>query len=285
MYAVAGVTGKTGQVVANTLLAQGLKVRVIVRTADKGEVWKKKGAEVAVADLKDAKALTAALTGTRGAYLLIPPNFAATDIHANGAAHVEALRAAIPASGVKHVVFLSSIAAQQPSGTGPILIVRAAEKALGSLGTPITFLRPGYFMENLLANLHPMKEQGVLPSLNNPTAPFPMVHTADIGAHAAWLLRQGAAAPRVVELAGPAERSMADAAKLFGAAMKKSINPVFVPAEARVPALTQAGLNPAWAAAYAEMGTCMDQGLMCFEGAALRGVLSLEEFVAGALAH
>lgn len=285
MYAIAGVTGHTGQVVANTLLAQGLKVRVIVRSADKGEVWKKKGAEVAVADLKDAKALTAALTGATGAYLLIPPNFAATDLQANGAGHVEAMKAAIPASGVKHVVFLSSIAAQQPSGTGPIMIVRAAEKALSTLGTPVTFLRPAYFMENLLANMHPMKEQGVLPSLSNPTAPFPMIHTSDIGAFAAWALRQGVAALRIMELAGLAERSMADVAKVFGAAMKKTINPVFVPAEARVPALTQAGLNTAWASAYAEMGTAMDSGLMTFEGAAQRGLVTLEEFVAGVFAR
>ncbi len=280
MFAIAGVTGHTGQVVANTLLAQGLKVRVIVRSADKGEAWKKRGAEVAVADLKDAKALTAALTGATGAYLLVPPNPAATDLLANGAAHVEAMKAAIPASGVKHVVFLSSIAAHQPGKTGPIVIVRAAEKALSTVGTPITFLRPGYFMENLLANMHPMKEQGVLPSLNNVTAPFPMVHTSDIGAFAAWALRQGVAAPRVLELAGPAERSMTDAAQVFGAAMKKAITPVFVPPEARVPALTQAGLNTAWATAYAEMGSAMDSGLMTFEGAAQRGLVTLEQFVA-----
>ena len=61
MFVVAGVTGNTGKVVAETLLVQGLPVRVIVRDAAKGEAWKKKGAEVAVADLHDAKALTAAL--------------------------------------------------------------------------------------------------------------------------------------------------------------------------------------------------------------------------------
>ena len=49
MFAVAGVNGHTGKVVAETLLAQSVPVRVIVRDAKKGEAWKAKGAEVAIA--------------------------------------------------------------------------------------------------------------------------------------------------------------------------------------------------------------------------------------------
>src|SRR5580704_10595228 len=58
MFAVAGVSGHTGKVVAETLLAQDKAVRVIVRDAAKGEEWKKRGAEVAFADLDDPDALT-----------------------------------------------------------------------------------------------------------------------------------------------------------------------------------------------------------------------------------
>src|SRR5438270_255808 len=49
MYVIAGVSGNTGSIVANALLEQGKKVRVIVRDAKKGEPWKARGAEVAVA--------------------------------------------------------------------------------------------------------------------------------------------------------------------------------------------------------------------------------------------
>ena len=51
MYVVAGVSGNTGSVVADTLLAQKLPVRVVVRDEAKGAPWKAKGAEVAIADL------------------------------------------------------------------------------------------------------------------------------------------------------------------------------------------------------------------------------------------
>src|SRR5207244_527511 len=78
MYAIAGVTGHTGSIAAETLLAQGKPVRVIVRDAAKGAAWAKKGAEVAVASLDDVGALTKALTGVQGAFVLLPPQAAIT---------------------------------------------------------------------------------------------------------------------------------------------------------------------------------------------------------------
>src|SRR5437016_5265158 len=72
MYVVAGVSGNTGKVVAETLLSQKKPVRVIVRDAAKGAAWKARGAEVAVAELDDVPALTKALAGAEGAYLLLP---------------------------------------------------------------------------------------------------------------------------------------------------------------------------------------------------------------------
>src|SRR5216683_397932 len=51
MFVVLGATGNTGSVAASTLLAQGKSVRVVVHNAAKGEAWKAKGADVAVADV------------------------------------------------------------------------------------------------------------------------------------------------------------------------------------------------------------------------------------------
>jgi len=48
MFVIAGVTGNTGGVVAKTLLDEGQKVRVIVRSADKAAAYKARGAEVFV---------------------------------------------------------------------------------------------------------------------------------------------------------------------------------------------------------------------------------------------
>ena len=66
MYVVMGATGNTGSVVAQRLLAQGKPVRVIVRSADKAATLAKQGAEIAVADMNDDRALAQALRGAEG---------------------------------------------------------------------------------------------------------------------------------------------------------------------------------------------------------------------------
>ena len=283
MFVVAGVTGHTGKVVAETLLAQSLPVRVIVRDAKKGEAWRSKGAEVAIAEIKDVKALTQALRGATGAYLLSPPAMEVTDFDKHGREVANVLKAAIDESGVKHVVFLSSIGAQLPSGTGPIMQLRPIEAALGTAKAHVTFLRAAYFMENLLGNLHPMKEQGVLPALFSGDRQVEMVATADIGATAAELLRAGTSAPKVVELAGPATTTLADAAQAFSAALKKPVKLAPVPPAAQVDVLKGVGLSQTWAQGYADMSAAMESKKLAFEGTPRRGLITLQQFIAHAV--
>ena len=80
MYVVSGATGQTGSVVAKKLLEENLPVRVIVRSEEKGKKFKDLGAEVAVADLQDADALTEALRGGKVLYLMNPPAYQSEDL-------------------------------------------------------------------------------------------------------------------------------------------------------------------------------------------------------------
>ena len=153
MIAVAGATGHTGKAVADGLLQLGHRVRVIVRTADKGEPWKARGAEVAVASLDDADALTRALTGANAAYLLVPPAPSAPDVLAAQRVVVNALADSVCRSQLGHVVLLSSIGAQHATGVGPIRTLHDAEQALRATGRATTALRAPYFIENWAAVL------------------------------------------------------------------------------------------------------------------------------------
>src|SRR5688572_19082918 len=114
VYTVFGATGKTGRVVAESLLAAGRRVRVLVRDAEKASFLQGR-AEIVTGTLDDDAAVTRALRGADGAYLLSPPNFAAVDFLAERRSFVERLGQAIAASGVPHVVLLSSIGAQRTS--------------------------------------------------------------------------------------------------------------------------------------------------------------------------
>jgi uncharacterized protein YbjT (DUF2867 family) len=269
MFAVAGVSGHTGKVVAETLLAQNKPVRVIVRDAAKGEEWKKRGAEVAVADLDDADALTTALRGASGAYLLIPPMMSSTNARADNGRKVAAIAKAVDASGVEHVVFLSSIASQHDAGTGPVLSTHDAEVALSKSRADVTFLRAPYFMENLAGSLYAL-DKGELPTFLRLDKPFPMVASQDIGTSAAKLLLESGHGKSVVELHGPREYSQKDIASVLSKITGKTVTAKQGPEDAMVPALTAAGFNAHWAALYKEMIHGMNTGHVAFEGGKAR---------------
>ncbi len=75
MFAITGVTGKVGGAVARSLLAQGDKVRAVVRDAEKGRSWSALGCEIAIASVEDAAGLTKAFQGAEAVFLMTPPNY------------------------------------------------------------------------------------------------------------------------------------------------------------------------------------------------------------------
>ena len=212
--AVAGVTGNTGSVVAAHLLDSGHPVRVIVRDKSKGTPWASRGAEVAVADIDDAAALERALDGAGSVYLLSPPLPGATDMLADAHRRFLGFARAVKGAGVAHVVLLSSIGAQQPDRTGPVLSLRDGEEVLAETGAALTAIRAAYFMDNWGLVLGMAREEGVLPSFIPASQEIPMVATADICAVAAIALIEGPRGRRIIELSGPVEVSPNDVARM-----------------------------------------------------------------------
>ena len=102
--------GTGGQIPAQVVTdGGGTRVRVIVRDAKKGDSFRARGTEVAVADLGDAKALEQAFAGASGLYVLIPPALGADDMRAEQTTQIDAVAAAVRAAKVPHVVLLSSV--------------------------------------------------------------------------------------------------------------------------------------------------------------------------------
>src|SRR6266540_2108295 len=106
MFVVAGASSKTGRVVAETLLLQGKKVRVLVRDALGADAWRERGAEVTFAALEDGPALARAIEGATGFYALLPETFAGEDFHPHRRRMADAIAGAVKAGRVSHVVFL-----------------------------------------------------------------------------------------------------------------------------------------------------------------------------------
>ncbi|HEY0254893.1 MAG TPA: NAD(P)H-binding protein, partial [Kofleriaceae bacterium] len=150
MYTITGVTGHVGSIAAQTLLAQGKQLRVLVRDAEKGEPWKKQGAEVAVGTYHDHAALVKAFTGVEGAFVLLPPaeGMGSPDPVAFNIEVAQKIAAAIREAKLPHVVLLSSVAAQHPKDTGPIRALHHAETLFAATGAALTAVRAAYFQEN-----------------------------------------------------------------------------------------------------------------------------------------
>ena len=79
MFVITGATGNIGSKIAEILLSQGQKVRVVGRNAGKLQGFVGKGAEAAVGDLKDSTFLTGAFSGATAAFAMIPPDYTAGD--------------------------------------------------------------------------------------------------------------------------------------------------------------------------------------------------------------
>jgi uncharacterized protein YbjT (DUF2867 family) len=277
MFIVTGATGRTGSVVAETLLSAGKKVRVVVRDAAKAAHLEKLGAEVFVADLTDAAAFARAVRGAEGVFLLSPPDLAATDFVAERQRLTQQQVDVLAAEKVPHVVLLSSIGAHLPSGTGPILTVRNVEQQLRASGLAATFVRAAYFVENWGAVIHPVKNDGVLPSFMAANTAVPSVSTPDIGKAAARALLDGPRGIRVIELSGPEDVTPSDVAACLSRILGKPIKVVEAPLEAVVPTFTSFGISTNVAELYRDMLATMAAGKLVGEpGEHQRGTTPLE---------
>jgi uncharacterized protein YbjT (DUF2867 family) len=280
MFVIAGVTGHVGSVVAEKLLAKGQKIKVIVRDSGKGAAWSKKGAEVAVGALDDPAFVAGALRGATGFFTLLPPDYRATDFFGSQKKMADAIAGAVKTSGVAHVVMLSSVGADQPSGTGPIKGLHYLENALRATGTKLTAIRAGSFQENVGMSLAPARAKGIFPSMS-PSAdyPVPMIATKDIGALAADSLLAPPAKSEIVDLLGPAYSNREVAEKL-GAALGKTLTVVDVPQAGWVEAFKQGGFPESIAEVFAEMYGAFASGKITPKGDRLvQGKTTLDEVV------
>jgi NAD(P)H dehydrogenase (quinone) len=229
MFAITGITGQVGGAVAQKLLAANRPVRAVVRDLRKGEAWAQRGCEVVKAEITDQAALTTAFQGVEAVFVLVPPTFDPLPEFPEAQKIGAVLKNALEAARPGRVVYLSTIGAQAKQSnllTQHTLI----EQALRPLSAPITFLRPGWFMENCSWDVAAARENGVFSSFLQPLdKPVPMVATADIGGVGAELLQDAHRGHRFVELEGPHRVTPQEIADTFAAVLGRPVKAEAVP--------------------------------------------------------
>ena len=229
MYAIMGITGQVGGAVADHLIANGEKVRAVVRNIAKASAWTARGAELAEADYDDPAALEQTFRGASGVFAMIPPNFAPSPDLRESRKTIAALATALDRAKPAKVVYLSSIGAQQTTGLGLITALHLLEESIDALPLPTAALRAGWFMENSVWDVAPARDQGKLFSYLQPLDhAFPLVATRDIGKIGADTLLQTWEGHRHIEVGGPRRYSPRDIAAAFSKALSKNVEPIAV---------------------------------------------------------
>jgi uncharacterized protein YbjT (DUF2867 family) len=203
-FVVVGATGSVGHVVASTLESLGHQVRPIARSLGMPFARREK--------------LNEAFSGAHGAYLMIPFDFAAPDLHRREAEIGEALAQAVAASGVPRVVLLSGLSAHLSEETvGSAKGAAMMEQRLNAMNLgELVHLRAGFFMENLMQGIPQMAQTANFRWAFSGGKPMPMIAAKDIGVRAAEILVAAEVGPRVQELHGPRDYSMAEAVSILG---------------------------------------------------------------------
>jgi uncharacterized protein YbjT (DUF2867 family) len=231
MYAITGITGKVGGEIARHLIGQGASVRAVVRNPDKAADWAAMGCDIAIADMANAEQLAAAFSGVEGVFILPPSDFDPAPGYPEAKRVIDSVSRALTAARPPRIVCLSTIGADAPHDN--LLTQRTLmEQSLNATGLPVTFLRPGWFMENALWDVASARDEGVLRSFLQPAdKAFPMVATKDVGRLASDLLRLSGTGTRIIELEGPVRVSANDLARTFSGVLERPVRVEIVPRE------------------------------------------------------
>lgn len=260
--AVTTPAGHIGSVVVSTLLDQGVNPVLIARHPEKVQDAVGRGAAVIRADHGDPEELTEATHGVDALFVCVPGSLTVTDIPGWYRRFAEAATLAAQHNEIDHVVLISSVGADLDHGNGPVAGLHLAEKILSDSAIPhLTFLRPGYFMENTLLQIPNILMTDKLFTTFPKGATFPMIATRDIGVHAARVLREAPAErKRIVELHGGEITGYDEVAGVLSEVLERDIEHVTMPDDQFVGALTEAGVSRELAEALVELNDAVTAG-------------------------
>jgi uncharacterized protein YbjT (DUF2867 family) len=261
MFLVMGITGNVGGATARHLLAQGKKVRALVRDREKAVNWANQGVELVDGDWNDSTAMERALEGVDGAFVMLPPVWAPSPDYKEAKGVIATYAQALTRAAPPRVAALSSMGANRASGHGVITTLSLLEQGLRDLISPIAFVRAGGFFENFLFGLQ-VAQGGTLPVFYNPTdRKSAMVATNDIGAEVATLLTGPAwSGRRIVEMGSMVAAD--DVAEQLGDVLKRDVKAFAIPRAGWAEALEQFGIPKGRSGPAEEMYEAVNAGWM-----------------------
>lgn len=228
MILVTGGTGTAGGEIVSQLAATGTPFRAMVRDVTKAATLKLTGIEVVQGDFDRPDTLPAALKGIDQVMLVSPPMPRQAELEGQ-------MVAAVKRAGVRHIVKFSAMTADPNSKARFPRLHGITERAIIESGIAWTFLRPTFFMQNLLGLAGMVKGGTIYQPCGDGRAGF--VDTADIAAVAVEALTEPGHEGIAYDITGPELLSYDDVARIFAEALGKPVKYQDVP-----PAVARGGL-------------------------------------------
>ncbi len=234
---ITGATGKTGLVLVEQLADRKAPFRALVRSVLKEPIVKKWTSDVVTGDYGDKGAMERAFDGIEKVYLLSPPSEDQSKIQTD-------LVDIAKKKGVKHIVKLSALGASIDSPVGLLRSHAEIEEYIKKSGMAWTFLRPHFFMDNLLMNAESVNKDGAIYSPLGDAAISPIsIH--DIAEVAAEILTGTGHEGKIYTLTGPESLGYWDVASTLGRVIGRTV--IYVPTtfDAARQGMLQTGM-PGW---------------------------------------
>ena len=228
-----------GSLLTDVLVARGVEFSVMLRPGGSGDrIAGKPGVSSTEGDFDDPASLRRALEGVDRAFLLTNST---ERTEAQQIAFVEAAQA----QGVRHVVYLSQLAADERSPVRFLHYHGAVEAALVNSTMGWTFVRPNLILQAYLP-FAPAIAGGVLQAPIGEAA-VSVVDARDIAAVAGAALTDDVHVGETYTITGPAAVTHAEIAAELGDAIGRPVRFESIAPEAFVGALTGVGM-PRWQA-------------------------------------
>jgi len=262
MIVVTAPTSKIGSQVLENILDRGEPIRVIARDPARLPSQMRERVEVVQGSHGDSAVVTRAFAGADSVFWLVPADPQAPSA---GAAYVDFSRpacAAFQSQGVKRVVGVSALGRGVNLPAGHVTATLRMDDLIASTGVSYRALTNPSFMDNILRQVEPIKNQGAFfwPISGNLKAPA--CATRDIAAAAAKLLLDPSwSGQGSVPVLGPEDLSFNDMAQIMSEVLGKPVRFQEIPAESIRSRLTENGYSAAMAQAMIDMLVAKNKGL------------------------
>ncbi len=235
MILVTGGTGSSGSEIVEALASRGVKFRMLARNPANVAV-REEGIEIVAGDLAQPRTLAEALKGIDRVLLLAPPVPNQVELESNV---VDAARNA----GVRHVVKFSAMTADPNSSSRFPRAHGQVEQKIRASGLAWTFLRPTFFMQNLLSMSDMIKGGTIFQPAGTSKAAF--VDTRDIAAVAVSALTEPGHEGKAYDITGPELLTYEDVAATFSRVLGRTVKYHDIPPSAARQAMLGMGI-PEW---------------------------------------